>query len=95
MTMTTHITTPVPAQHYGSSVYFTSEHVGVLTCDGVAPDIFGVLVPVLDGVFGDRTVVVRATAPLQRYALVSFFYYPHPTWGARRTWGKRRIREKA
>lgn len=60
---------------------------------GVLPRVLGKGVSVLDGIFGDGTVVVCSAAPLQRDALLGFVHHSHPTWGAGRTWRERKSKK--
>lgn len=78
--------TPAPAQH--QRLRFTSR-----TRRGTLPHVLGKGVSVLDGIFGDGTVVVCSTAPLQRDALLSFAHHAHPTRGAGRTWRERKSKK--
>lgn len=55
---------------------------------GLLPLVPGEGVSVLDGIFGDGTVVVCSAAPLQRDVLLGFVHHPHSTWGAGRTWSE-------
>lgn len=60
------------------------------TRGGVLPGVLGKGVSVLDGIFGDGTVVVCAAAPLQRDALLRFVHHSQPPRGSRRTWQERK-----
>lgn len=78
--------TPAPAQH--QRLRFISR-----TRRGILPHVPGKGVSVLDGIFGDGTVVVCSAAPLQHDALLSFVHHSHPTWGAGRTWHERKSKK--
>lgn len=81
--------TPAPAQRRRLRVVSRTRR-------GLLPLVPGEGVSVLDGVFGDGTVVVCSAAPLQRDFLLGLVHHSHPTWGTGGTWseGNKRLQSQ-